>query len=71
MRASSSTKSSSWRGSAGKVSKAPAKRSSKQKAKWKVVNGKVEVSPGDYSIEDLEAMLKAIQCAHKRRAARK
>jgi len=37
-----------------------------QKAKWKVVDGKVEVSPGDYSVEDLDAMLKEIQCACER-----
>ncbi len=57
MRASTSTKSSYGRSGAGKASKASVKRSSRQKAKWKVVDGKVEVSPGDYSIEDIEAML--------------
>ena len=62
MRASASTKSSSGRGSAGKADNASVKRSSsKQKAKWRIVGGKVEVSPGDYSIEDLKAMLRAIQ----------
>ena len=61
MRASTSAKSSSNRRSIGKVSKTPAKHCSKQKAKWKVVDGKVEVSPGDYTIDDIEAMLKAIK----------
>ena len=63
MRASMSTKSSSGRRSAGKTAKASVKRSSRQKAKWKVVDGKVEVSPGDYSIEDIETMLKAVRQA--------
>ena len=70
MRASASTKSCSGRGSVGKVAKVSAKCSAKKKAKWKVVDGKVEVSPGDYRIEDLEAMLKAIQCLGKRCATR-
>ncbi len=61
MRAGTSAKSNSGRSSAGKASKASATRSTKQKAKWKVVDGKVEVPPGDYNIEDLEAMLKAIR----------
>ena len=61
MRASTSAKLSSGRSIAGKAAKASVKRSARQKSKWKVVDGKVEVSPGDYSIEDLEAMLKAIQ----------
>ena len=71
MKASTRNKSSSGRGSAGKAAKASVKRSSKQKAKWKVVDGKVEVSPGDYTIEDLKAMLKAIQRADDRCATRK
>ena len=66
MKASTRNKSSSGRGSAGKAAKASVKRSSKQKAKWKVVDGKVEVSPGDYTIEDIKAMLQAIQCACER-----
>ena len=61
MRASTSARSSSCRRSVGKVSKTPAKQSSKQKVKWKVVDGKVEVSPGGYTIDDIEAMLKAIK----------
>ena len=32
-----------------------------QKAMWKIVGDKVELSPGNYTIEDLEAMLAAIQ----------
>ncbi len=63
MRAGTSTKSSSVRRSADKAAKASVKRSSRQKSKWKVVDGRVEVSPGDYSIEDLEAMLKAVRQA--------
>ena len=61
MRTNTSAKMNSGRGGADKVSKASTKRNAKQMAKWKVVNGKVEVSPGDYSIDDLEAMLKAIR----------
>ena len=61
MRAGKSAKSNSGRSSAGKASKASATRSTKQKAKWKVVNGKVAVLPGDYTIDDIEAMLKAIK----------
>jgi hypothetical protein len=71
MRAGTSAKSNSGRSSVGKSSKTSATRSTKQKAKWKVVDGKVEVSPGEYSIEDLEAMLKAIQRADDRCATRK
>ena len=63
MRASTSAKSSSVCSGAGKTAKASVKRSSKQKAKWKVVDGKVEVSPGDYSIEDIETMLNAVRQA--------
>ena len=70
MSASTSAKSSSGRSSAGKAAKASVKRSSRQESKWKVVDGRVEVSPGDYSIEDLEAMLGAIQRAGERCAPR-
>lgn len=58
-----STKSSSSRSSAAKSPKAPAKRSTKQKAKWKVVGDKVMIPPGDYSVADLEAMIKKLQVA--------
>ena len=61
MRASTSAKSSSGRRSAGKASKTVSKSSSKQKPKWKVVGDKVWLSPGDYDIDDIEAMLTALQ----------
>ena len=63
MRAGTSAKSNSVRSSAGKASKASATRSTKQKSKWKVVDGKVEVSPGDYTIDEIKAMLNAIKGA--------
>ena len=65
MRTNSSNQSSSGRRSAGKVSTASSKRCTKQKAKWKVVGDKVELLPGDYTIDDIEAMLKAIQGVRK------
>ena len=61
MRASTSAKSSSSHRRAGKASKTVSKRSSKQKPKWKVVGDKVYLPPGDYTIDDFEAMRKAIQ----------
>ena len=61
MRASTSAKSSSVRRSAGKASKTVSKRSSKQRPRWKVVGDKVYLPPGDYTIDDIEAMRKAIQ----------
>lgn len=45
----------------GKVSNKSTKCGSMQKAMWKIVGDKVELSPGNYTIEDLEAMLAAIQ----------
>ena len=66
-----SAKSSSSRRSIGKVSKTPPKHNLKQKTKWKVVGGKIELSPGDYTIEDIEAMLKAIQRVSDGRVPRK
>jgi hypothetical protein len=71
MRASTSAKSSSVRRSAGKASKTVSKRSSKQKPKWKVVGDKVYLPPGDYTLDDIEAMLKAIQRVSEGRAPRK
>ncbi len=65
MRASTSTKSSSGRRSAGKASKTMSKCSSKQKPNWKVVGDKVYLPPGDYTLDDIEAMLKALQGAGK------
>ena len=61
MRASTSAKSSSVHRSAGKLGKTVSRRSSKQKPKWKVVGDKVWLSPGDYDIDDIEAMLTALQ----------
>lgn len=61
MRAKTSIKYSSGRSCAGKVSKASIKCNPEQKSKWKVVDGRVKVSPGDYSIEDLEEMIEAIR----------
>ena len=61
MRTNSSNQSSSGRRSADKVSTAPSMCCTNQKGKWKVVGDKVELLPGDYTIDDIEAMLKAIQ----------
>ncbi len=63
MKAKSSTKPSSSRRSAVKAPKTLAKRSTKQKIKWKIVGDKVMIPPGDYSVADLEAMIKRLQAA--------
>ena len=61
MKASTSTKSSSKRTGAVKATKAPAKRSTKQKPRWKIIGDMVHITPGDYTAEDFEAMIKALQ----------
>ena len=61
MRASTSAKSRSGHRSGDKVSETPTKRSQKQKPKWKVVGDKVYLPPGDYTLDDIESMRKAIQ----------
>ena len=71
MRASTSAKLSSGRRSAGKVTKTVSKRSSRQKPKWEVVGDKVYLPPGDYTLDDIEAMLKAIQEVGEGRVPRK
>lgn len=71
MRASTSATSSSVRRSAGKASKTVSKRSSKQKPKWKVVGDKVYLPPGDYTLDDIKAMLKALQGVGEGRVPRK
>ena len=63
MKAKSSTKPSSSRRSAAKAPKAPAKRSTKPKTKWKIVGDKVEVPQGDYRLSDIKAMIKALEKA--------
>lgn len=61
MKASTSAKSTSKRSGADKASKTPAKRSTKQKAKWKIVGDKVLIPPGDYRLSDIKAMIKAFE----------
>lgn len=64
-------KTSSTSGGADKMSKPSTKRCAKQKAKWKIVGDKVHITPGDYTAEDFEAMLKALECSVERCATRK
>ena len=71
MKASTSVKSSSGRRNGGKASKTVSKRSSEQKPKWKVVGDKVYLPPGDYTLDDIEAMRKAIQGVSEGRTSRK
>ena len=61
MKTSTSAKLRSGHRSGDKVSETPTKRSQKQKSKWKVVGNKVWLSPGDYDIDDIDAMLTALQ----------
>ena len=60
-KASTSAESSSKRSGAGKATKAPAKRGTNQKAKWKIVGDKVAIPPGDYCLRDIKAMIKAFE----------
>ena len=60
-KASSSVKSSSKRSCSDKATKAPAKRGTNQKTKWKIVGDKVVVPPGDYRLSDIKAMIKAFE----------
>ena len=65
MKTSTSAKSSSKRSGAAKATKSPAKRSTKQKPRWKIIGDKVHFSPGDYTMEEFEAILKILKASNK------
>lgn len=60
MRTNTSIKYSSSRSCAGKGAKTPTKHSTKRKPKWRIVGDKVQLEPGEYTIDDFQQMLNAI-----------